>query len=328
VGACRSGILGIALVAGSAAAIAQRPLNLDFERPGVALIDRPWGWVQGFSPFLPAERASFALDSSVRHSGLRSLRIAIAENAADVPVQFLRLQVPAGFASGRHVTLHAWTRADGVRRRALVALEAWAPGRTAAADTAVVPAPTSDWTRQVLAIRVDSTAHSLVLSVALDGPGTAWFDHFELTVDGTPVRELATGPPAAASDVRWLAQHATPLRDVRPSAATDDEMERFNRIVGDARVVGLGESTHGTREFFLVKHRLLEYLARRQGFAVFAIEANQIAVRAIDEYVQGRGGTARDVMRTMFRVWNTESMRELIEWMRAFNAANPACRSR
>ena len=38
---------------------------------------------------------------------------------------------------------------------------------------------------------------------------------------------------------------------------------------------------------------------------------------------QGGSRTARDAMRVMFRVWNTEEMPELVEWMRAYNEARP-----
>ena len=45
-------------------------------------------------------------------------------------------------------------------------------------------------------------------------------------------------------------------------------------MIGDAHIVSLGEATHGTAEFFRMKHRLVEFLASEMGFTVFAIEAN------------------------------------------------------
>ena len=98
--------------------------------------------------------------------------------------------------------------------------------------------------------------------------------------------------------------------------------------MGAARVVGLGESTHGTQEFFQLKARLLEYLVQVEGFRVFAIEANQLATERVNRYVEGGAGTARDVMRVMFRVWNTEEMEQLVEWIRSFNAEHPDKRVR
>jgi erythromycin esterase len=143
---------------------------------------------------------------------------------------------------------------------------------------------------------------------------------------------LRAGQHGAARRATEPAYRAVRLGGTRSAAghhadaareAGEADLALFDDIVGDARVVGLGESTHGTREFFLAKHRLLEYLVREHGFTVFAIEANQLAVERIDRYVRGGEGTARDVMRAMFRVWNTEEMLALVEWLRAHNAEHP-----
>ena len=83
---------------GAVALGAQRPLNLDFERSSVAFADQPWGWSLGWSPFAGGPAARFALDSTVRHSGQYSLRIAVADSITTSAPQQLVLQVPAGFA--------------------------------------------------------------------------------------------------------------------------------------------------------------------------------------------------------------------------------------
>ncbi len=321
-------VVGAAWLVCGAAADGQRPLNLDFERASVAGPDRPWGWSHGYSPFASGPAATFALDSVVRRSGQRSLRVALTDSSTSRAPQTIVLQVPSAFAAGRNVRLTGWIRATRLRRKAFISLEAWVPGRVSAADTAFIgDPPNSEWTRRELSIHVDSNAHSVVVTAALDGPGTAWFDDFTLSVDGSPIADLPTGSDPSPLELRWLAAHSSPMRDVRPPIAganpDDGDLEIFTKIVGDARVVALGESTHGTREFFLIKHRLLEYLVRRLGFTVFAIEANQIAVETINRYVHGAEGTARDAMRVMFRVWNTEEMRDLVEWMRTYNASHP-----
>ncbi|MEW5918436.1 MAG: erythromycin esterase family protein, partial [Gemmatimonadota bacterium] len=187
----------------------------------------------------------------------------------------------------------------------------------------LVSAPNVEWTRYTLSIPTTADAHSIAVTVGLEGSGSVWFDSFSMQVAGETVADASTGPRASANEIAWLSSHSHPLRDVRPSTGDDSDLELFDMIVGDARVVALGESTHGTREFFLVKHRLLEHLVRTRGFSVFAIEANQIAVETVNRYVNGGDGTARDVMRVMFRVWNTEEVAGLIEWMRGYNAARP-----
>jgi len=305
---------------------AQRALNLDFERASVAAADRPWGWSHGFSPFASGPTATFTLDSTVRRSGKRSLRIVLGDSAASAP-QTIILQIPSALAVGRKVSLTAWLRSLPSNARAFVTLEAWAPGAVTAADTAELSeAPNTEWVRRDLSIPVSKDAHSVVVTVGLTKAGSAWFDDLALSVDGTAVSALPTGRDASAAEVRWLTAHSAPLHNVRPpssSAPDDSDLDLFTRIVGDARVVALGESTHGTHEFFLAKHRLLEYLVRRLGFSVFAIEANQIAVQTTNRYVLGGPGTAREAIRVMFAVWNTEEMEALVEWMRGYNTSHP-----
>lgn len=314
----------LVLLALPAVLSAQRPLNLDFEQPAVTGTDRPWGWTLGWTPFTAGSPATFLLDSTTVHHGRRSLKIALPATA--VPgAQSLVLQVPSTAFSRRDVTLTAWMRSSGVRRRAFLSLEAWGDRVVTVGDTARISGDT-DWARHDLRIRMDDQSHSLVIVAAVDGPGTAWFDHLVLTVDGNPVDALATGTGPTAAESRALAARTAPLRAFQPPAAgmagQGDDLAHFDRITADAAVIGLGESTHGTSEFFQVKHRLLEHLVRTRGFTVFAIEANQVAVEQVNRYVQGGPGTAADAMRVMFAVWNTEEMRALVEWMRAWNAAH------
>jgi erythromycin esterase len=311
---------------------AQRPLNLDFERVSVADSSKPWGWSPGWSAFAAQSSATFSLDSIGCHGGRRCL--AISQKAAGAPdqPQALSLQVAAAFARGHDLRLTAWTRTAGFQGRVVLSLEAWKNQDYAAIDsvalTSTVAAERSRWVRHDLSIKVptDPTVHSIVITLALAGFGTVWFDDLSLTVDGTPITALpAVAGAPSRQELAWLAGRSTPLRAAGAPGADDSaaaDLLAIGRIVGSARLVGLGESTHGTSEFFQEKHRILEYLVRRHGFRVFAIEANQVAVEKINRYVQGGDGTAADVMRAMFAVWNTEEMRDLVEWMRAHNASH------
>ena len=49
-------------------------------------------------------------------------------------------------------------------------------------------------------------------------------------------------------------------------------MQPLKAIIGPARVVALGEATHGTREFFQLKHRMLEFLVTEMGFNIFPLK--------------------------------------------------------
>ncbi len=118
-----------------------------------------------------------------------------------------------------------------------------------------------------------------------------------------------------------LKQRATPLTTTEAGKPMDD-LAAFGKAVGDARIVSLGEASHGTREFFQMKHRLLEYLVLNRGFTVFAIEANWPETLAVDRYIKTGAGDVESAMKQMyFWTWNTEEVRDMIEWMRKFNQA-------
>ena len=120
--------------------------------------------------------------------------------------------------------------------------------------------------------------------------------------------------------VEWAREHAIPL--ATPEAGNGfEDLESLRRIVGDARIVSLGEGTHGTREFFQLKHRFLEFLVEELGFRVFAIEASFPDCEAINAYVQDGVGDPEEALHGQgFWTWDTEEVLALIEWMRAKNA--------
>jgi hypothetical protein len=54
----------------------------------------------------------------------------------------------------------------------------------------------------------------------------------------------------------WVRHHAAPVSTVDPAAPLGD-LTPLRRAIGDAEIVGLGESTHGTAEEEALKHRTL-----------------------------------------------------------------------
>lgn len=118
------------------------------------------------------------------------------------------------------------------------------------------------------------------------------------------------------SFVRWARARAMPLATTTPGSPLNDLEPLLPALVG-RRLVGLGEATHGTREFFQLKHRLVELLVQRAGFTQFQIEASLPDAIAVDDYVQyGFGAVDTAISGMHFWVWDTEEVTELVEWLR------------
>lgn len=134
-----------------------------------------------------------------------------------------------------------------------------------------------------------------------------------LLVDATVI----SAPPDAVVD--WVRGAAVRLSSPEAGHGLDDLAPLADTVRG-ARIVALGEATHGTREFFQMKHRLLEYLVEKQGFTVFAIEANLPEARKVNDYVlHGTGDPAKALAGLYFWTWNTEEVLAMIRWMRTYN---------
>ncbi|MDX1623943.1 MAG: protein-L-isoaspartate(D-aspartate) O-methyltransferase [Gemmatimonadota bacterium] len=100
--------------------------------------------------------------------------------------------------------------------------------------------------------------------------------------------------------------------------------------IGDARVVCLGEATHGTSEFYRMRARITRELIERKGFSVVAAEADWPDASRIDHYV--RHEEAPETEWTAFSrfptwMWRNREFRELVDWLHERNAeADPDAR--
>ena len=141
----------------------------------------------------------------------------------------------------------------------------------------------------------------------------------DAAVGTVPQLPLPTLPPDPIPV--WLESTARPFEGSHLSLPHTD-IEFLREIVGDARIVSLGEATHGTRDFFEMKARILRFLVEEMGFNSFAIEASWPESRRLDRYVRTGEGDPEVLLSGLYYwTWRTESVLEMIEWMRAHNEA-------
>lgn len=89
----------------------------------------------------------------------------------------------------------------------------------------------------------------------------------------------------------------------------------------DVRVVGMGEATHGTKEFFDIKRETFKYLVQNHRYRIFGIEDSFGGCSSINDYVDSGIGDIDSVLRHFdFWTWQTEEVKELVLWIKDFNA--------
>jgi erythromycin esterase len=92
----------------------------------------------------------------------------------------------------------------------------------------------------------------------------------------------------------WARRALHPLSTA--SSASQADLAPFRQVVGDARVVAVGEGLHGTAEGLSFRNRLFQYLVENLGFRVIAIESGITESRVVHDYVAGAPGDIGTVM--------------------------------
>lgn len=126
--------------------------------------------------------------------------------------------------------------------------------------------------------------------------------------------------------IKWITANAHEIKSVDANSGFAD-LQPLKNILNEVQVVGLGEATHGTSEFFRMKHRMLEFLVKEMGYTSFYIEASMSRCRYINDYVlYGKGDLDTATAIHGFYVWRVEEVRNMIEWMKEYNTSAPESR--
>jgi erythromycin esterase len=97
-----------------------------------------------------------------------------------------------------------------------------------------------------------------------------------------------------------------------------DDLRWLDDVIGDARVVAIGESAHYNREFFQLRHRVLRHLVERHGFTTFAMETGFVEGRQVDAWIQNGeeplANTMANGLTSLMGLWT--EVRAQLEWLR------------
>lgn len=126
-----------------------------------------------------------------------------------------------------------------------------------------------------------------------------------------------------ADVVEAVESAAVPLETTDPDAPLDDVTPVAEMLSGYS-IVGLGEATHGTREFNVLRDRLIRVLVTEHGLRGIGVEDLFSEWTDVNRYVVNGSGTLDDAVTSInYDVWTHESMRTLLGWLRSFNEGRP-----
>ena len=131
-----------------------------------------------------------------------------------------------------------------------------------------------------------------------------------------------------ATLVDWILHEAIPF-SLDSSPSFNASIDRVMAELGDSvKLLGLGEALHGGEDILMLRNRLFQRLVEKHGFSAIAMESSFPRARAVNEYVAGRGPASYDALREAgfsHGFGRLEANRELVEWMREYNAEGAHC---
>lgn len=103
----------------------------------------------------------------------------------------------------------------------------------------------------------------------------------------------------------------------------NQQLPIFDSIFAESKIIGLGESTHGTSEFTTARLEIFKYLVEKFDFNTFFLEADYSACLQANRYIRGEYEYADSAI-FEFKLWPwvTVEMKSVLEWMKEYNQKN------
>lgn len=131
-------------------------------------------------------------------------------------------------------------------------------------------------------------------------------------------------------------QQAAIARAARPVNGAAGDYDDLLELIGDRRVVLIGEASHGTHDFYAERARITRRLITERGFTAVAVEADWPDAHRVNRYVLALGedptawACLADFERFPTWMWRNTVVREFVSWLRGHNdeVTDPAVKVR
>jgi len=121
----------------------------------------------------------------------------------------------------------------------------------------------------------------------------------------------ANGQQTTTEIRNWLGQNIVDLKT--------DYLKRLDEKLGSNKVIGLGEASHGTEEFYREKNKIIQHLITDMSYVQLGFEFPNTYIEKVNRYVLSGEGDLKTIMAD-FRLYRTKSFFDLFEWIKNYNA--------
>jgi len=298
----------------------QSSMNLDFEVRDYLNTSLPELWITRGEGF------KISLDSIEKHTGKYSLKMENPDNPNNKFGTFMA-NLPIEPFAGKNIEYRGWIKTKDVKTGYA--------GLLFRVDSADVKGlgydymndrglkGDNDWTQASIKMDVSKDGTRINFGGLFTGEGTVWFDNLELYVNGEKYIDIIEPEPKktlSKEEIASLKKYIYPLRTYEPDGGDTKDLKVLDKLIGNSKVVALGENSHGSSEIFKMKNRIIQYLAENKCFNIFSMEADMPEAYRLNDYtIRGEGDPEKLIRDMNLLVWSTEEVLNMVEWMHKYN---------
>ena len=97
-----------------------------------------------------------------------------------------------------------------------------------------------------------------------------------------------------------------------------DDFKPLSKIIENTRVVAIGENSHFIKEFFLLRHNLLQFFIEELGFTTFAFEFGFAESQFINNWIHGQG-SEDEISKYLTHFYYPKELIYTFHWLREYN---------
>jgi erythromycin esterase len=290
--------------------LAQDFLNLGFEYNVYNGQPRKWV-IEGEGEYYYAK-----IDSTTdAHEGKKSLNLELKNGEA-----YVFLSLPQSLVKGKTVSISGFLKSK--KFDSLQVLLGFRDPQGGKPSMVPLQEPkNNEWQalENQTSISSDFKSDKLLVALVVIGSGKISFDDVTIKVDGN---EIGNASPdfkePTQKEINDLNNSVIPITLEQKSELKD--LESLDKVIGNSKIVALGENSHGSAPIYKLKLRLVQYLVERKGYTLFALESPAVEADAINEYVTKNIGSKDQVINNLvYPSWRTQEMLDVIEWINKYN---------
>jgi len=177
---------------------------------------------------------------------------------------------------------------------------------------------TNDWKEYSIKLPFPPNAKAIYVGGILGEGGTAWFDDFKVTIDGKDIQTLKETERLALEDYNpeelELAFSKSSFQlDLSKKDIKHNNLDSLIAKVGDKKIVAIGESTHGTSEFYQLREVITKRLVEEKGFNLVVLENPYDDIEILNKNLNTKPLDSL-IRKHLFSIYQTKEMKSFLQW--------------